>query len=61
LGLASHSPPWGSKARCSAGIGAAPQGLPQSQTAALPPDYQPETGQQKELPPNLKKQLVDYP
>jgi lipoprotein-anchoring transpeptidase ErfK/SrfK len=29
-------------------------------TAALPPDYQPETGQPKELPPNLKKQLVDY-
>jgi lipoprotein-anchoring transpeptidase ErfK/SrfK len=44
-----------------AGIGAAPQGSPPSQTAALPPDYQPETGQQKELPPNLKKQLVDYP
>ena len=43
-----------------AGIGVAPQGAPQSQTAALPPDYQPETGQQKELPPNLKKQLVDY-
>jgi len=48
-----------------AGIGAAPQGTPQqgapqSQIAALPPDYQPETGQAKELPPNLKKQLVDY-
>ena len=48
-----------------AGIGAAPQGAPQqgapqSQIAALPPDYQPETGQAKELPPNLKKQLVDY-
>ena len=49
-----------------AGIGAAPQGTPQqgtpqSQIAALPPDYQPETGLAKELPPNLKKQLVDYP
>ena len=41
-------------------IGAAPQGAPQSQIAALPPDYQPETGQAKELPPNLKKQMVDY-
>jgi len=40
-----------------AAIGVAPQG---SVTAALPPDYQPETGQPKELPPNLKKQLVDY-
>ena len=44
-----------------AAVGVAPQGSPPSQTAALPPDYQPETGQQKELPPNLKKQLVDYP
>jgi lipoprotein-anchoring transpeptidase ErfK/SrfK len=26
----------------------------------LPPEDQPETGQPKELPPNLKKQLVDY-
>ncbi|MGC1880009.1 MAG: hypothetical protein WA703_02210, partial [Pseudolabrys sp.] len=43
-----------------AAIGTAPQGSPQSQIAALPPDYQPETGQAKELPPNLKKQLVDY-
>ena len=41
-------------------IGVAPQGAPPSPTAALPPDYQPETGQPKELPPNLKKQLVDY-
>jgi lipoprotein-anchoring transpeptidase ErfK/SrfK len=44
-----------------AAIGAAPQGPPSSVTAALPPDYQPETGQPKELPANLKKQLVDYP
>jgi lipoprotein-anchoring transpeptidase ErfK/SrfK len=41
-------------------IGAAPQGPASSVTAALPPDYQPETGQPKELPANLKKQLVDY-
>jgi lipoprotein-anchoring transpeptidase ErfK/SrfK len=41
-------------------IGVAPQGPPSSVTAALPPDYQPETGNPKELPANLKKQLVDY-
>ncbi len=29
--------------------------------AALPPEEQPELGQPKELPANLKKQLVDYP
>jgi len=29
-------------------------------TAALPPEDQPETGQPKELPANLKRQLVDY-
>ena len=34
-----------------AAIGAPQQGAPQSQIAALPPDYQPETGQAKELPP----------
>lgn len=28
--------------------------------ASLPPDYQPETGERKELPPNLRRQLVDY-
>jgi lipoprotein-anchoring transpeptidase ErfK/SrfK len=44
-----------------ASIGVAPQGPPPSVTAALPPDYQPETGQPKELPANLKKQLVDFP
>jgi lipoprotein-anchoring transpeptidase ErfK/SrfK len=27
---------------------------------SLPPEDQPETGQPKELPPNLKKQLVDF-
>jgi lipoprotein-anchoring transpeptidase ErfK/SrfK len=40
-------------------IGAPPQGPAPSATAALPPEDQPETGQPKELPPNLKKQLVD--
>jgi lipoprotein-anchoring transpeptidase ErfK/SrfK len=28
--------------------------------ASLPPDYQPEEGELKELPPNLRRQLVDY-
>jgi lipoprotein-anchoring transpeptidase ErfK/SrfK len=28
--------------------------------AALPPDYQPETGQPKELPPQFRRQMVDY-
>ena len=50
-------------------IGAAPQAAPPPQgaappapagTAALPPEDQPETGQPKELPPNLKRQLVDF-
>jgi lipoprotein-anchoring transpeptidase ErfK/SrfK len=27
---------------------------------SLPPEYQPETGQQKELPPHLRRQMVDY-
>jgi lipoprotein-anchoring transpeptidase ErfK/SrfK len=26
----------------------------------LPPEYQPEVGQQKELPPNLRRQVVEY-
>jgi lipoprotein-anchoring transpeptidase ErfK/SrfK len=43
-----------------ASIGVAPQGPPPSVTAALPPDYQPETGQPKELSADLKKQLVDF-
>src|SRR5262249_19161588 len=29
--------------------------------ASLPPDYQPEEGEVKELPANLRRQLVDYP
>jgi lipoprotein-anchoring transpeptidase ErfK/SrfK len=31
-----------------------------SSVATLPPDYQPETGEAKELPANLRRQLVDY-
>jgi lipoprotein-anchoring transpeptidase ErfK/SrfK len=45
-------------------IGSAPQAAPQPSppagAAALPPEDQPETGQPKELPANLKRQLVDY-
>jgi lipoprotein-anchoring transpeptidase ErfK/SrfK len=29
--------------------------------AGLPPDYQPEGGQPKELPPQFRRQMVDYP
>jgi len=29
--------------------------------AGLPPDYQPEAGQPKELPPQFRRQMVDYP
>ena len=38
------------------------QAAPQGQTSVmqLPPEDQPETGQPKELPANLKRQLVDY-
>jgi lipoprotein-anchoring transpeptidase ErfK/SrfK len=46
-----------------AAIGAAPNAAPEPApvpTAALPPEDQPETGEPKELPPNLKRQLVDY-
>jgi lipoprotein-anchoring transpeptidase ErfK/SrfK len=47
-------------------VGSAPNSAPAAipappaGTAALPPDEQPEQGQPKELPPNLKRQLVDY-
>jgi len=41
-------------------IGTAPQPAPASVMSALPPEDQPETGQPKELPPNLKKQMVNY-
>ncbi|HMF21627.1 MAG TPA: L,D-transpeptidase [Pseudolabrys sp.] len=43
-----------------AAIGASPRGQAPAATAALPPEDQPETGQPKELAPNLKKQLVDF-
>jgi len=41
-------------------IGPAPQVAPPSVTAALPPEDQPEQGQPKELPENLKRQLVHF-
>ena len=47
----------------SSGPAAAPGAVPQpapANTAALPPEDQPEQGQPKELPPNLKRQLVDF-
>jgi lipoprotein-anchoring transpeptidase ErfK/SrfK len=34
---------------------------PGSNYAALPPDYQPEIGPRKELPPQFRRQMVDYP
>ncbi len=40
--------------------GATPQPAPPVGTAALPPEDQPEQGQPKELPADLKRQLVDY-
>ena len=43
------------------GPSVSPQPLPPSAASALPPEDQPEVGQPKELPANLKKQLVDYP
>lgn len=43
-----------------AGPGSSPQAVPNGY-AALPPDYQPESGQPKELPPQFRRQLVDYP
>ena len=43
-----------------AAVGPTPQGQAPSTTASLPPEDQPETGKPKELPPNLKKQLVDF-
>ena len=45
-------------------IGVAPNAAPRpvspSATSALPPEDRPEEGQPKELPANLKKQLVNY-
>ncbi len=40
---------------------ATPQPAPPVGTAALPPEDQPETGDPKELPPNLRRQLVNFP
>jgi lipoprotein-anchoring transpeptidase ErfK/SrfK len=40
--------------------GAPPQTAPAYSTASLPPEEQPEQGQPKELPANLKRQLVDF-
>ncbi len=39
-----------------------PQAAPQNHDSVmqLPPEDQPETGQPKELPPNLKRQIVDF-
>jgi lipoprotein-anchoring transpeptidase ErfK/SrfK len=34
---------------------------PGSGYAALPPDYQPEVGQPREVPPQFRRQMVDYP
>jgi lipoprotein-anchoring transpeptidase ErfK/SrfK len=39
-------------------VGSVPGG---AAVASLPPDVQPEAGQAKELPPHLRRQLVDYP
>ena len=41
--------------------GATPQPVPPTATAALPPEDQPETGNPKELPENLRRQLVKFP
>ena len=43
-----------------AGPGVAPPPVPAETVMTLPPDDQPEQGQPKELPPNLKRQLVDF-
>ncbi len=40
--------------------GATPGTPPPAATAALPPEDQPEQGQPKELPPNLRRQMVDF-
>jgi lipoprotein-anchoring transpeptidase ErfK/SrfK len=58
-------PPGYSNAPTSANAGPASRPLDlnnqnSSSVATLPPEDQPETGEAKELPPNLKRQLVDY-
>ncbi len=42
------------------GPGTAPAPIAPSAASALPPEDQPEVGAPKELPANLKKQMVDY-
>jgi len=37
-----------------------PGGVGTEQMAALPPDIRPESGEQKELPPRLRRQIVTY-
>jgi lipoprotein-anchoring transpeptidase ErfK/SrfK len=52
--------PIGAAPAAPAAPGAVPQPVPPSATAALPPEDQPEVGAPKELPQNLRKQLVDF-
>ena len=47
-------------AACAATVTAAPAAANRAVVAALPPDEQPETGPRKELPPQFRRQLVDY-
>jgi lipoprotein-anchoring transpeptidase ErfK/SrfK len=42
------------------GATAATRADPNAMMAALPPDYRPETGPKKELPPQFRRTLVDY-
>jgi lipoprotein-anchoring transpeptidase ErfK/SrfK len=54
-------PPGHVRGAAPAGPAATPEPVPPAATAALPPEDQPETGNPKELPPNLRRQLVDFP
>ena len=47
-------------AAASPGTAAAPQPAPATVVAALPPEDQPEQGPPKELPPQFRRQLVDF-
>jgi lipoprotein-anchoring transpeptidase ErfK/SrfK len=42
-------------------VGAIPPARGGQGYAALPPDYQPEVGERKELPAQFRRQVVDYP
>ena len=53
-------PPGGIDAGAVQQSNVAPNGQPMA-LSALPPEEQPETGPRKELPPNLRKQEVNYP